>query len=115
MSEIPVNELCELIKVSQKCGVSKLKFGTLEVEFENFEEEPARPRPALKVSKKKIEAQTKQLALEQQFSDVKDELSTMHVEDPAGFEAAIVSRQIEDTVGGETFEETHNIGTESAL
>ena len=103
---IPTNELCELIKIAQKCGVTKLKFGTLEVEFESFEENPARPRPALKVSKAKIAVVEKQLRLEQQFSDVKDQLSTMHVEDPAGFEAAIVSKQIEDNGGEHILEET---------
>ena len=102
---IPTSELCELIKIAQKCGVTKLKFGTLEVEFGN-EENPARPRPALKVSKAKIAVVEKQLALEQQFSDVKDQLSTMHVEDPAGFEAAIVSKQIEDNGGENILEET---------
>lgn len=118
---ITADEVINLIKASKKFGVSKIKFGTLEVEFreteidnDNSNSNSRASRPALKASKKANEL-SQQIKLQENFEDVKDRLSTLHVEDPVAFEAAIASQELEEQRGGDNLEETQYSGAESAL
>jgi uncharacterized protein YlxW (UPF0749 family) len=115
MTEIELKSLIKVIKATKKLGVTKLKVGTLEFELkasdENENEKQSRAyRPALKVSKKKAQEQDDRNQLQLNFNDAQQDLSTMHVEDPAGFERALIEQEIfDDDSAGEQFEEAHNI------
>jgi hypothetical protein len=105
MTEIKLKDAIKVIKAAKKLGVISMKLGTLEFELSN---EPRAARPALKVSKKEIAKQTDRADAQMQFDDAKEDLSVMHVEDPSGFERALIDQELEDdtSVGGEQIEET---------
>lgn len=105
MTEMKLKEVIKIIKAAKKLGVISFKLGTLE--FELSKDDLRVSRPTLKVSAKKIAEQTDRNEMQAQFSDFKDDLATMHVSDPAGFENAIVDRALDDD-SGETIEETYN-------
>lgn len=116
MSDLSAVDAISLIKVAQKYGVSKLKFGTLEIELDqvDLDENTRASRPALKVSKKEIVEQEKSAQLQMDFDLAKEQLATMHVEDPVGFEQAIIENELTSD-GGEKFEEAQHIGAEATL
>jgi hypothetical protein len=101
----------KLAKSAKKLGVISVKLGNLEFSFAaNFES--LAPRPAFKASKKE-QAEVDQRNVDQlEFDAVKDELAIMHVEDPHGFEQALIENQFEDDASEGKLEETHNFGTE---
>lgn len=104
IDEGSVDFAIKLIKASRKLGVTKLKFGTLEFELDH--EKPRASGPALKASKKEIAAQEEKNQLQFNMNEAKDDLSTMHVEDPSGFERAIVEGELD---GGDIIEETYSL------
>lgn len=83
--------LLKFIKQVKKIGVISIKLGTLEFELDN-----SAHRPASKVSKKLIEKQANQNQAQADFDEAKDDLAVMHVEDPGGFERALIEREIDD-------------------
>jgi hypothetical protein len=111
MTETKLKELIKVIKAVKKLGVIRLKLGTLEFELDKKDDiEPSVHRPTLKVSKKKIAEQDTHNQLQLRLDSMKEELSTMHVEDPSGFEASLVENDlIDDTnenAAGDYIEET---------
>ena len=101
MIEMDIKQAFKIIKAAKKLGVISMKIGTLE-----FELDPAQSRPALKVSEKKIRASDEKNELQMKFNTSKEDLSVMHVEDPSGFEAALIEKELDDIDGGEHIEET---------
>jgi hypothetical protein len=99
----------KLIVACRKNGVTRLKFGTLEIELDHNDETKIRTRasgPALKASKEEIIAQEERSQLQFQLNEAKDDLSTLHVEDPMAFEKAIVENELVDQdAGGDDIEE----------
>lgn len=107
MTTMKPKDALKLIRAVKKLGVTSMKFGTLEFELST---EPCAQRPALKVSKKKILEQQEQNDVQENYETAKDDLSVMHVEDPAGFEQAIADQELGDS-GGEKLEEAHTLET----
>jgi hypothetical protein len=110
MTEEELKNLIKVIKAVKKLGVKSLKMGTLEFEIETNPENLRADRPVFKPSKKKVEAANKQNELQLEMDTANESLSTMHVEDPAAFEEAIVQQVIsdtDDTSGGDILEEAH--------
>lgn len=112
MNELTAKDLklaLKVIKAAKKLGVTKLKIGTLEFEIasqNSDEHEPRVSRPTSKASAKKI-AETNARSKDQaEFNDANEELSVMHVEDPAKFEQALIENDFAD--GGEIIEETYS-------
>jgi hypothetical protein len=104
MTEMKWKDAIKVIKTAKKLGVTKLKFGTLEFEIENGE--PCAPRNASKIPKKKIAEAEAQNAAQLAFDEAKLDLSVMHVEDPAGFEQALIEKELDDDPSaGEQLEE----------
>lgn len=89
----------KVIRAAKKLGVTSMKLGTLK--FELGDREPRVSRPTLKVSAKKCAEIAEKNQLQMDFSEVTEELSTMHVEDPVGFEQALIDKELEDVEGGE--------------
>lgn len=102
LTDISIKDAMKVIRAAKKLGVTSMKLGTLEFELSD---EPRVSRPTLKVSAKKIAEQNIKNQLEMDFSEVKDELSTLHVEDPVGFEQALIDGQLDEFEGGDTSEE----------
>jgi len=101
-----VNELKDAIKVikaAKKLGVISMKLGTLEFVLSN---EPRVSRSTLKVSAKTIAKQDEKNELQMKLGDSREALSTMHVEDPLGFEDALIQKVLSDDNGGDDIEET---------
>lgn len=113
MTELKTKDIITISSKLKKLGVSKFKFGTLEVEFIQTDENQTRaPRPALKVPKKVIAEQNERNKLQMELDQAKDDISVMHVEDPEGFEQAIIERELTETSGqpgGEQVEEAHGL------
>lgn len=107
MTTMKPKDALKLIRAVKKLGVTSMKFGTLEFELSD---EPRATRPALKVSRKKLAEATEQNEVQGNFETAKDDLSVMHVEDPAGFERAIADQELGDS-GGETLEEAYSFET----
>lgn len=106
-TEMKPKDIEKVLKLAQKFGVTKIKIGTLEAELVHV---PRAVRPAFKASKKKIREVEEQNDAQLQFDDAKEELAVMHVEDPAGFEAALIDKELVDAPdAGEQLEETHAI------
>lgn len=108
-----VKKALKLIKDAKKLGVISMKLGTLEFSFAESEETLA-PRGAFNPTKKNKAAAlaSKEKAESQlEFDSAKDELGIMHVEDPAGFERAMVENDLQDASEG-NLEETHNSSVE---
>jgi len=107
MTENELKFAIKVIKQAKKLGVQSMKLGTLEFVFKNTE--TPRARPPLKVSKKQIALDEKNNTDQLQLNEALDELSTMHVEDPAAYERALVENDLfEDDIGGGTIEETQS-------
>ena len=106
-----IREAFKVIRTAKKLGVTKMKLGTLEFELNQSEQPNTRaPRPALKVSKKTIASLDEINQLQLDLEGAKDDISTMHVEDPERFEQAIIERELDgEMAGGEQVEETHGI------
>lgn len=111
MDEMTPKQALKFIKDVKKLGVTSGKFGTLEFVLKT--DEPRAPRPALKVSKKTIGEIAEQNELQERFDKSREDLSTLHVADPAAFEQAMIERELTDDEigGGETFEEAHALST----
>ncbi len=113
MTEMNPKMALKFIKDAKKLGVTKGKLGTLEFELtdETTNQQTRAPRPAFKVSKKDIAAADQQVSVQSQYDDARDELSTLHVEDPAAFEQAMIDKELEDepSSGEISFEEAQNI------
>lgn len=95
MTEFDLKTAIKVIKAAKKLGLKSMRLGTLEFEFSN--EESPRTRPTLKVSKKNIAKQELARKGQLEFSDAMRELETMHVEDPVGYERAIIENDLIDT------------------
>lgn len=112
MTEEELKNLIKVIKAVKKLGVKSLKMGTLEFEIATISEqnELRADRPAFKPSKKKVEEKVEKDQLQLEMDTANDSLSTMHVEDPAAFEEAIVQQAIsdpEETSSGDILEEAY--------
>jgi hypothetical protein len=95
----------KIIKQAKKLGVISMKIGNLE--FELADNTLARSRPALKVSKKEIVESDSKNQAQFDFETAKDELSVMHVEDPMGFERALIETELDTDGEGNNLEETY--------
>jgi hypothetical protein len=106
VTDVELKGAIKLIKAVKKLGVIRMKMGTLEFELsENFRAD----RPALKMSKEKIAKAEELHQLQMRFNEVNEDLSTMHVEDPSGFERAIVEQELSGELSsGDNIEETQN-------
>ena len=99
-------ELSEIISSCAKNGVSKLKFGDLEIEFgkqTNSQAEEHRPDPARSSITPVEEITEKQHAEQNERAFVKDELEVreerlamMFIEDPLGAEKLLLDEELED-------------------
>lgn len=110
IAEMTPKQALKFIKDAKKLGVTSGKLGTLEFVF--ITDEPRAPRPALKVSKKAIGEIAEQNELQEQFDKSREDLSTLHLADPAAFEQAMIERELAgDDDGGEKLEEAHALST----
>lgn len=91
MTDQELKQTIKLIKQVKKLGVISLKLGTLEFELDN-----SAHRPASKVSKKAIAKAHERNQAQADFDDAKDDISIMHVEDPSGFERALIENEFDD-------------------
>lgn len=105
MTEKELKMALKSIKAAKKLGVTYMKIGNIEFKLSN-KSFPSASRIASKVSAKKL-ADNK---LENENSNlserIKDDVSTMHVEDPLGFERSMIENLIGDS--REAFEETED-------
>ena len=97
MTKNELKDAIKVIKAVKKLGVTKMKFGTLEFEIGPIE--PRAVRPAFKVSEKEIEDMDAKNQLQWKFDEAKDDIASMHVEDPVGYERAIIEQELEDGEG----------------
>lgn len=97
MNEMKPKEALKFIKDCKKLGVTSGKFGNLE--FELTPGVPRAPRPALKASKKQIAATEATSLAQSNFDQAKEQLSMMHVEDPVGFEQALIENELSEGSG----------------
>lgn len=119
MTEATIKDLKDIIKACQKAKVTHLKFRNIEIDFKKDQDEEVAlaSRPTLKVPSKKIEERQLHLNIQEQALEADDALSTLHVEDPSAFEAAMIERGLgrdaDKNVGDD--EEAQIIGASSAL
>jgi hypothetical protein len=116
MTEEQKNELnfiTKIIQTAKKNGVKRLKMDKIEFEIDQAQE-ITRARPALKVSKEKLEEIDEKNSLQLEFNQATDDLSTLHVEDPMAYEQALIENAIKDedngaekTTSGDQLEETY--------
>lgn len=91
--DLNIKEVVKLIRAVKKLGVISMKLGTLEFVLNA---ETLAPRYALKVSKEEIDDVDLKNQYQLDFDSAKEELQTMHVEDPLGFERALSENDLED-------------------
>ena len=102
MTEEDLKLAIKAVKAAKKLGVRTFKLGTLEFELE---EKTPRGRPALKVSRKEQDRLSDEQLSLFKAKKAQDELSTMHVSDPLGFERAIIENDLIDGISsGEDIE-----------
>lgn len=90
------------IKAAKKLGVVSMKLGSIEFELEPQDGSTRVRRTTSKASAKKIAENEKETKLQLELQEIKSDLSTMHVEDPLGFEQGIIENVIGD--GGDSIE-----------
>lgn len=100
-----LRNMIKVVKTAKKLGVKSMKIGTLEFSFTEDSDTHA-PRPAFKRSSKQVPDHEHQ-KIQDTFDSVKDDLSVMHVEDPRGFENALIENLLEDDAREGMLEETH--------
>ncbi len=110
MTKAELKDAIKLIKIAKKLGVRSMKVDNLE--FELAETTLAQSGPALKVSKREIKRVVEKNEAQMDFDSAKDDLSIMHVEDPLGFEQALIENELDTNREGNSIEETHNISAE---
>jgi len=93
----------KIIKQAKKLGVISMKLDNLEFELASS----SASGPTLKVSKKEIDESFDRNQAQFDFDTAKDDLSVMHVEDPFGFEQALIEKEL-DTDSEDKIEETHD-------
>lgn len=116
-NDISTKDAISFMRAAKKLGVIYAKFGTLEFRLQLpgvMPGENLRTRPPLKMSDEEIIAADERNQLQMDFDEVKEDLSVLHVEDPVGFEQAMVENLLEDAAGG-NIEEAYSQRTESAL
>ena len=99
MNEKDLKFALKVMKSAKKLGVTSMKFGTLEFEFSPSQDTRVGQHTS-KLSAKKVRENEKETALTLVSNELRDDLSTMHLEDPLGFERALVENLIVDGKDG---------------
>lgn len=108
MTEKELKFLLKVIKSTQKLGVKCLKFGSIEFELYDSESPVTRVRPTFKATKKAIAESEEQSDAQMRFDEARDEIAVMHVEDPVGFEQALIEKELDVDASGDMIEETYS-------
>lgn len=104
MTDSELKYAIKVVKAAKKLGVIRMKLGSLE--FELGRDEPRLRQVPLKISRKNIAAADERNRLQMDLNDANDDLSVMHVEDPSGFERALIDKELDDDgTGGDQLEE----------
>lgn len=106
MNEKELKFAIKAVKAAKKLGVLSMKLGTLEFTLSPRDEGTRVGRATLKVSAKEKSATAKENQLKLLSDELKDDLSTMHLEDPLGFEQAQIENLIVDDDGGANIEKS---------
>jgi chemotaxis protein CheY-P-specific phosphatase CheC len=93
---ISVKELAKLIKVCKNEGVSRLKYGDIEVSIGMTENLPMTPSPQARGSAKKAEKIEAKAYLQMQYDEARVLAETLHVEDPAAFEKMLIDGEFSE-------------------
>jgi hypothetical protein len=108
MTDLSFKNLVKTIKIAKKLGVRSMKIGSLEFVLADT----LARGDAYKIPKKKRDEVALKNLDQLDFESAKDDLSTMHVEDPVGFERALIENELKDDSRGGSIEETHDITIE---
>lgn len=83
-----LKELEKLIKICKKQGVSELKHGDFQISFDVPDKASNTPI-ALAGGSKKTKEVTEQAHLQEEFNSARDQIDTLHVENPLAYEEAL--------------------------
>lgn len=111
MTEKDLKFALKVIKSAKKLGVKSMKLGNIEFEF-GSEQNTRVGQHTLKLSAKS-KAQAEETKLSLVSGSIRDEVSTMHLEDPLGFETAMVENLFVENSGDYNIEKTE--GSESSF
>lgn len=94
--ELTVEQVILLIKSCHKHDVLSLDYYGLKLRMAEPEQPAMTPRPQARGLAKKASQIAEDSELQMQFDIAREEISTMHVEDPAGYEEKLIRGEIED-------------------
>jgi len=87
---ISVKELAKLIKICKNMGVSSLKYGEIELSLDAPDKPSCTPTTQARGSNRKAQAVTEIAGLQAQHNLAQEIVETLHVEDPAAYEAMLI-------------------------
>lgn len=90
-----LKEVEKLLKLCVKLSVSEIKIGEIHVIFDETTPGHRKPRKAVRIAQEKA-AQTAELQM--QVDSLNDEISVSHLEDPLGFEEALVAGKLREEI-----------------
>jgi hypothetical protein len=104
MTEKELKFALKAVKAARKLGVISMKLGSLEFELDPSRDDGSTRvrRSTSKVTAKRMTEESEDAQLSLEIGRIKSDLSTMHVEDPLGFERGLIENVIGD--GGDDFE-----------
>lgn len=91
-----LKDIAKLIRVCKTNGVSHYEYGDLKLSFDVTENPSKTPSPQARGSAKKAIQIEEKGSLQEQMNLAQHVLETLHVEDPAAFEALLIDREISE-------------------
>lgn len=93
---ISLKELAKLIKICKTEGVSSLQYGEIQLSMVAPEKPSMTPAPQARGSAKKALEVSEKQDLQTQFDLARESIEVMHVEDPVGFEQALINGELDE-------------------
>jgi len=94
MKEITIKDLAKIIKLCKSNGISSLKYGDIEISIAVPEKPAVTSYPQARGSAKKAKIVAEKADLQDQFDRASEDLETLHLEDPAGYEALLIRGEL---------------------
>lgn len=86
MEELNLKKLAKILNYCKNNGVLSLEYGDLKISMAPPEKQVMTPVPQARGSAKQAERIEEQANVQSQFDEAREDLSTLHVEDPVLFE-----------------------------
>lgn len=88
-----IKELEKVLKICVKLGISEIKLADTHVIFGEASKLPRKPRKAARREQQEV---ADKAYLQQTFNEVTSEIETSHLEDPVGYEEALLAGELGD-------------------